>query len=114
MTATLTTRFGQQPIGFPTFTLTTQQRRVLHAARNVALFAAAPFVGLAYIALTPFVGLGFLVWMAARALMEHQATVRKIALVAAAPFIGLAFIALLPFAGLATLATVAVRTPTRQ
>jgi hypothetical protein len=34
--------------------------------RNVALFLAAPFVGLAYIVALPFVGLGMLVWLGVR------------------------------------------------
>jgi len=37
------------------------------AARNVALFLAAPFIGLAYAIAFPFVGAGALVWMAIRA-----------------------------------------------
>lgn len=41
-----------------------------HAARNagkVALFVAAPFIGLAYALALPFVGIGALVWVAVRA-----------------------------------------------
>jgi hypothetical protein len=36
-------------------------------AKNVALFAAAPFIGLAYAAAFPFVGLAVLAWYAVRA-----------------------------------------------
>jgi hypothetical protein len=36
-------------------------------ARNIALFVAAPFIGLAYALAFPFVGAGALVWMAVRA-----------------------------------------------
>ena len=39
----------------------------LHFARNVALFAAAPFVALAYVVAFPFVGLAALAWVAVRA-----------------------------------------------
>jgi CheY-like chemotaxis protein len=38
--------------------------------KNVALFIAAPFVGLAYALLFPFVGLAVLAWMGARALLR--------------------------------------------
>jgi hypothetical protein len=37
-------------------------------ARNVGLFIAAPFIGLAYILAFPFVGLGMLAWMGVRSL----------------------------------------------
>jgi len=39
--------------------------------RNIALFFAAPFIGLAYILAFPFVGLGMLAWMGARAFMKR-------------------------------------------
>lgn len=114
MSATLNIRIGHDYAAFRTpFTpLTGPQRRVLQALKNVALFLAAPFIGLAYIALTPFVGLGFIAWMAARALLQHKTALRRVGLLIAAPFIGLAFIVLLPFAGLVTLAAIAVGTPT--
>ena len=38
--------------------------------KNMALFLAAPFVGLAYAVLLPFVGLGMLLWFAGQALLE--------------------------------------------
>ena len=38
--------------------------------RNVALFAAAPFIGLAYAAAFPFVAVGMLAWYGARALLK--------------------------------------------
>jgi len=37
------------------------------AVRNVVLFFAAPFVGLAYALAFPFVGVGMLAWWAVRA-----------------------------------------------
>lgn len=40
--------------------------------KNVALFIAAPFVGLAYIIAMPFIGLGMLAWFGARALMKKK------------------------------------------
>jgi len=36
-------------------------------AKNVALFAAAPFIGLAYAAAFPFVAVGMLAWYGIRA-----------------------------------------------
>jgi hypothetical protein len=40
--------------------------------RNAALFAAAPFIGLAYALAFPFIGFGALVWLGARALVEAR------------------------------------------
>jgi len=39
-------------------------------AKNVALFAAAPFIGLAYAVAFPFVAVGMLAWYGARALAK--------------------------------------------
>jgi CheY-like chemotaxis protein len=41
--------------------------RALRFAKNVALFFAAPFIGLAYAIAFPFVGLGMLAWSGVRA-----------------------------------------------
>lgn len=41
--------------------------------RNVALFFAAPFVGLAYVIALPFVGLGMLAWMGVKAVLKRNA-----------------------------------------
>ncbi len=85
----------------------------ISALKNVVLFFAAPFIGLAYIVVLPFVGLGFLAVLAARAAAKIDG-VRTVGLVLkhcvmaiAAPFIGLACIVFLPFIGLAMLAWVA-------
>ena len=40
--------------------------------KNIALFLAAPFIGLAYILAFPFVGLGMLVWMGGKALIKRR------------------------------------------
>jgi CheY-like chemotaxis protein len=83
--------------------------------RNVALFFAAPFIGLAYAVFLPFVGLGMAAWFGAKALAGSPALRRAGAVVAGvgafllAPFIGLAYVVLLPFAGLVTLAWIAGR-----
>lgn len=37
--------------------------------KNIALFLAAPFIGLAYAVMLPFVGLGMLAWLGGRALL---------------------------------------------
>ena len=41
--------------------------------KNVALFVAAPFVGLAYALAFPFVGMGILAWRGARAIVNRRA-----------------------------------------
>src|SRR5450830_1261728 len=40
--------------------------------RNIALFLAAPFIGLAYAVMLPLVGTGMLVWMGVQALMKKS------------------------------------------
>ena len=72
------------------------------AAKDIALFMAAPIIGLAYAMLFPFVALGALVWFGAKALAEV-----KVARMIAAPFIGLAMVVLMPFAGIAALIWIA-------
>lgn len=37
-------------------------------AKNIALFLASPFIGLAFIVATPFIGLGALAWVGSRSL----------------------------------------------
>ena len=45
-------------------------RRAARVAKNVALFAAAPFIGLAYAVAFPFVAVGALAWFGAKALAK--------------------------------------------
>ena len=85
--------------------------------KNVALFFAAPFVGLAYILAFPVVGLGMLAWMAIQAqkkkseeaaMLQPKApakpsVLRTTAMIIAAPFIGLAYIIIGPIVGLGML-----------
>ena len=83
--------------------------------KNVALFLAAPFVGLAYILAFPIVGLGMLAWMAVEAQQKKSAQAPKLAAPAkssalkstamflAAPFIGLAYVIVGPIVGLGML-----------
>ena len=82
--------------------------RIVKNAKNVALFLAAPFIGLVYLITFPFVGIALLAWMAAKAAMKNEKT-RPIAIVIAAPFIGLAFVTVGPIAGLVALAWYAGR-----
>jgi len=81
--------------------------------KNVALFLAAPFIGLAYAVMLPLVGFAMLAWTAWKAMNANPAAarvlayVKSVALFAAAPFIGLIYAVSLPFVGMAMLATVA-------
>jgi CheY-like chemotaxis protein len=70
--------------------------------KNVALFLAAPFIGLAYLLAFPVIGLGMLAWIAGKAVMKND-KLRPIALLIAAPFITLAFVTIGPIVGLGAL-----------
>jgi len=70
--------------------------------KNIALFFAAPFIGLAYLLAFPVIGLGMLAWIAGKAAMKND-KVRPIALLIAAPFITLAFVTIGPLVGLGAL-----------
>lgn len=92
-------------------------KNVVRFLKNVALFFAAPFVGLAYILAFPVVGLGMLAWMAIQAQKKKSEEAAKMrpaapvkpsvlksaALLIAAPFIGLAYIIVGPIVGLGIL-----------
>lgn len=52
---------------------TAQKRGPGTILKDIALFLAAPFIGLAYIGLFPFIGLGMLVWMGAKAWRKQGA-----------------------------------------
>lgn len=71
--------------------------------KNIALFLAAPFIGLAYVIAMPFVGAGMLAWMGGKALFEKAPMVKTIAMTVATPFIGLAFILVAPIVGIGAL-----------
>jgi len=77
--------------------------------KNIALFFAAPFIGLAYIIALPIVGLGVFAVLATRAANKNEAVhkaalvLKHTAMVIAAPFIGLAYMVLFPFVALALL-----------
>jgi hypothetical protein len=78
-------------------------------ARNVALFFAAPFIGLAYLLAFPVVGIAMLAWIGAKAVMKNEKA-RPVALAIAAPFIGLAFVTVGPIVGVVALAWFGART----
>ena len=91
--------------------------RAVRFIKNIALFLAAPFVGLAYILTFPIVGLGMLAWTAMQAQKKKSeaaaalqpaapakpSAVKTIAMIIVAPLIGLAFVVVGPIAGLGLL-----------
>jgi hypothetical protein len=76
--------------------------------KNVALFFAAPFIGLAYLLAFPLVGFAMLAWIAGKAAMKSDKA-RPIALAIAAPFIALAFVTVGPIVALGALASMGVK-----
>ncbi|OIQ65641.1 hypothetical protein GALL_527980 [mine drainage metagenome] len=54
---------GQALLASPT------TKKILHHGKDIGLFLAAPFIGLAYAVMLPFVGMALLAWVAAQALM---------------------------------------------
>lgn len=76
---------------------------------NVALFVAAPVIGLVYAMALPFVGLVMLAMLAARAFASSpaRAAVKNVILFVAAPFIGLVYAVALPLVGIAMIARIA-------
>lgn len=74
-----------------------------NTAKNIALFLAAPFIGLAYVIAMPFVGAGMLAWMGGKALFDKFPMVKHGAMAVAGPFIGLAFILVAPIVGIGAL-----------
>jgi len=105
MSATLHTNGHLNTMGLPVvdFTHIEQAARIL---TNVALFAAAPFIGLIYAMALPFVGLVMLATIAARAVAKTSAlaALKNVGLLVAAPFIGLAYAVAMPFVGIALIA----------
>ena len=83
--------------------------------RNILLFFAAPFIGLAYIVVFPFVALGMMAVIAGREankipkLHAIGVPMKNIAMVLATPVFGLVYIMLFPFIGLASLLWLAGR-----
>ncbi len=81
---------------------------VVKHVKNVALFFAAPFIGLAYLLALPVIGFGLLLWIAGKAAMKN-ATARPIALAIAAPFVAIAFVTVGPIVGLGALAAMGAK-----
>jgi CheY-like chemotaxis protein len=81
--------------------------------KMVALFLAAPFIGLLYAVMLPFVGLGLLASLGFKELKKHPKAM-KVAMVISAPFIGLAFILALPIAGPAVLVWIVAKSLIRK
>ncbi len=81
-----------------------------NALKNIVLFFAAPFIGLAYIIALPVVGLAVLAVLAGRVAAKFAAVrtvaraVKHVGMAAAAPAIGLAYVVFFPVIGLAALA----------
>jgi CheY-like chemotaxis protein/uncharacterized membrane protein len=88
--------------------------------KKVALFFAAPFIGLMYAVMLPFVGAGVLAYMVGKAIgriawskikslnASHPAAM-KLATFSAAPFIGLVFILALPVVGIVMLVRIGMQ-----
>lgn len=77
-------------------------KEILKKLRNVALFFAAPFIGLAYFVAFPFIGVAMIAWIAGKAVAKSR-TARRIGMLIAAPFITLAFVTVGPIVGLGVL-----------
>ena len=73
--------------------------RAATKAKNIALFLASPFIGLAYIAAMPFVAAGMLAYFAGKAVFAKFPLVKHVSMMIAAPFIGLAMILVAPIVG---------------
>ena len=86
-------------MGYAPVVTARSKANLVKRAKNVALFFAAPFVGLAYLLAFPVVGFGLLAWTAVKAAMKSN-KVRTVVLALAAPFIGLAFVTVGPIVGL--------------
>ena len=76
---------------------------------NIALFFAAPFIGLVYALMLPAVGVAMMIGMGAKAVAAKYPGFAKVATFAAAPFIGLVFAVALPLIGVALLIKVAAQ-----
>lgn len=81
--------------------------------KNIALFLAAPFIGLAYIVALPIVGMAVIATLAGRAAVKYDLVrsaarvLRNVTMMVVGPVIGLISVVLFPFIGLAMLAWMA-------
>ena len=72
-------------------------------AKNIALFLASPFIGLAYVAAMPLVALGALAYIAGKALFNKYPVAKHVAMLVAAPLIGLVMVLVAPIVGIGAL-----------
>ena len=89
--------------------------------KNLALFIAAPFIGLAYIVALPFVGLAVLAVLAGRIAATKFAAIKTagyvakhVGLAVAAPVVGLAYVVFFPVIGLGALVWMAGKAAARN
>jgi hypothetical protein len=91
-----------------TFTMTAAREAAVTSesrVKDVALFLAAPVVGLVYAAFFPLFALGAMAWIGCKALVESATLkaalrrAREALMIVSAPAVGLAFIAVAPVAG---------------
>ena len=75
-------------------------------AKTVAMFVAAPLLGLLAVIALPFAGLAALAWMGVKAMPKRA---KDIALFAVAPFIGLVYVVSFPLIGVGAVVYAAVR-----
>ena len=80
-----------------------ESRSAATTVKNIALFLASPFIGLAYVVAMPFVATAMLAYFAGKALFSRFPMLKHAAMMLAAPFIGLAFVLVAPIAGLGAL-----------
>ena len=85
------------------------------ALKNILLFFAAPFIGLAYMIAFPFFGLGAMAVLVAREANKNPrlhaigVTMKHASMLLAAPVFGLVYVVLFPFIGLVSLLWLAGR-----
>ena len=97
------------PTGAPAEATAEAPETAGNVIKNIALFFAAPFIGLAYILAFPFVGLGLLAVVMVRVAAKFTAVrtlaivLKHIGMLLAAPFIGLAYVVFFPVICLAVL-----------
>ncbi len=98
------------PTGAPAEAATAAPETAATVIKNVALFFAAPFIGLAYIVAFPFVGLGLLAVVTVRIAAKFTVVrtlavmLKHVGMLLAAPFIGLAYVVFFPVICLTVLA----------
>ena len=108
--AAAVTRAAAKIYAFPPKAGTATPESAATLAKNIALFLAAPFIGLAYIVAFPLVGLGALAVLTARAAAKYSAVrtlalaCKHIGMAVAAPIIGLAYVVFFPMICLGLLA----------